>query len=213
MKVKDSRDDLSQCGVTRDQTRNTKDSVQVCSVLHVAHVGVRRVTVVIVHIGLEGVLVVIYFCVAILFVIFCIRRCSLYSASLPMKGPRPSDRGQVRHVTAQELSAHCVKASCPSCPVPMRETQLLEGTLGFGNFSRCVSDFGIEQLAHAAPHRDIVISGRTRQLALVPVQQDKRSQADWKSTTDEIRSKRILWESVGERRCASTNSVWLQKAT
>ena len=29
-----------------DQTRNTKDSVQVCSILHVAHVGVRRVTLV-----------------------------------------------------------------------------------------------------------------------------------------------------------------------
>ena len=47
-----------------DQTRNTKDSVQVCSILHVAHVGVRRVTLVIVHNGLnesvEGVLVVIH---------------------------------------------------------------------------------------------------------------------------------------------------------
>ena len=47
-----------------DQTRNTKDSVQVCSILHVAHVRVRRVTLVIVHNGLnesvEGVLVVIH---------------------------------------------------------------------------------------------------------------------------------------------------------
>ena len=47
-----------------DQTRNTKDSVQVCSILHVAHVVVRRVTLVIVHNGLnesvEGVLVVIH---------------------------------------------------------------------------------------------------------------------------------------------------------
>ena len=46
-----------------DQTRNTKDSVQVCSILHVAHVGVRRVTLVIVHNGhqdVEGVLVVIH---------------------------------------------------------------------------------------------------------------------------------------------------------
>ena len=41
-----------------DQTRNTKDSVQVCSILHVAHVGVRRVTLVIVHIGYEGVVVI-----------------------------------------------------------------------------------------------------------------------------------------------------------
>ena len=49
--------------VMSDQTRNTKDSVQVCSILHVAHVGVRRVTLVIVHNGLksvEGVLVVIH---------------------------------------------------------------------------------------------------------------------------------------------------------
>ena len=81
MKVKDSRDDLSQCGcdtcVMKDKTSN---SVQACSDLaHVVLVlvGVRRVTVV--HIGLEGVLVVIHFCVAILFVNCCIRRCSLYT--------------------------------------------------------------------------------------------------------------------------------------
>ena len=40
---------------------------------------VRRVTIVIVHIGLEGVLVVMYFCVAILFVNCCIGRYSLYT--------------------------------------------------------------------------------------------------------------------------------------
>ena len=45
-------------GVMSDQTRNTKDSVQVCSTLHVAHVDVRRVTLVIVHIGLDEVVVV-----------------------------------------------------------------------------------------------------------------------------------------------------------
>ena len=41
--------------------------MQACSVLHVAHVlvGVRRVTVVMVHIGHEDVVVVIHFCVAI----------------------------------------------------------------------------------------------------------------------------------------------------
>ena len=53
--------------MTRDQQRErTLNGVQVCSVLHVAHVvlcvlvlvGVRRVTVVIVHIGHDGVLVV-----------------------------------------------------------------------------------------------------------------------------------------------------------
>ena len=84
MKVKDSRDDLSQCGcdVSVIVKRQTSNSVQACSDLaHVVLVlvGVRRVTVVIVHIGLEGVLVVIHFCVAILFVNCCIRRCSLYT--------------------------------------------------------------------------------------------------------------------------------------
>ena len=46
----------------------TSNSVQACSDLaHVVLVlvGVRRVTVVIVHIGLEGVLVVIHFCVPV----------------------------------------------------------------------------------------------------------------------------------------------------
>ena len=46
-----------------DQTRTQKNSVQVCSILHVAHVVVRRVTLVIVHNGLndvEGVHVVIH---------------------------------------------------------------------------------------------------------------------------------------------------------
>ena len=46
--------------VMNDQTRNTKDSVQVCSILHVAHAGVRRVTLVIVHNGHQDVVVVIY---------------------------------------------------------------------------------------------------------------------------------------------------------
>ena len=53
--------------------------MQACSDLLVAHVGVRRVTVVIVHIGLDEVVVVIHFCVAILSVNCCIRRCSLYT--------------------------------------------------------------------------------------------------------------------------------------
>ena len=60
-------------GVTSDcdKENKTSNSVQACSVLHVALVlvGVRRVTVVhivhIVHIGYEDVLVVMYFCVAI----------------------------------------------------------------------------------------------------------------------------------------------------
>ena len=46
-------------GVTCDQARETTNGEQMCSVLHVAHVCVRRVTLVIVHIGHEGVLVVI----------------------------------------------------------------------------------------------------------------------------------------------------------
>ena len=54
-------------GVTRVTKTRNLNSVQACSVLHVTHVfvGVRRVTVVIVHIGHERVLVVMYFCVAI----------------------------------------------------------------------------------------------------------------------------------------------------
>ena len=68
------KDDLSQCGVTRVTKTKTLNSVQACSVLHVAHVGVRRVTVVIVHIGHEDVVVVIHFCAAIFVVIFCIKR-------------------------------------------------------------------------------------------------------------------------------------------
>ena len=39
----------------------TSASVQVCSTLHVAHVGVRRVTLVIVHIGLNDVESVLVF--------------------------------------------------------------------------------------------------------------------------------------------------------
>ena len=46
-----------------DQTKTLRDRVQVCSILHVAHVYVRRVIHVIVHNGLtvvEGVLVVVH---------------------------------------------------------------------------------------------------------------------------------------------------------
>ena len=42
-----------------DQTRNTKDSVQVCSILHVAHVVVRRVTLVIVQNSHQDVILVV----------------------------------------------------------------------------------------------------------------------------------------------------------
>ena len=45
--------------VMNDQTRNTKNSVQVCSILHVAHVGVSRVTLVIVHVGHQDVVLVV----------------------------------------------------------------------------------------------------------------------------------------------------------
>ena len=60
--------------------------MQACSDLaHVVLVlvGVRRVTVV--HIGHEGVLVIIHFCIAILFVNCCIRRCFLYNPCLHVK--------------------------------------------------------------------------------------------------------------------------------
>ena len=63
-----------ECDVN-ESDEDTKDCVQVCSILHVAHVHVRRVIHVIVHNGLtvvEGVLVVVHtflrshvFCVAI----------------------------------------------------------------------------------------------------------------------------------------------------
>ena len=79
----DSRDLEPMWSVMNDQTRNTKDSVQVCSILHVAHVGVRRVTLVIVHIGHQDVVVVVDFFVAILFVNCCIRRHSLYRTRTP----------------------------------------------------------------------------------------------------------------------------------
>ena len=70
----------------------TSNSVQACSDLaHVVLVLESRVTVVIVHIGLDGVLVVIHFCVAILFVIFCIRRYSLYKlfGGVPVRAKSP----------------------------------------------------------------------------------------------------------------------------
>ena len=54
---------LEPCGVMNESNEDTKDSVQVCSILHVAHVHVRRVIHVIVHYGLtdvEGVLVVVH---------------------------------------------------------------------------------------------------------------------------------------------------------
>ena len=63
MKVKDKCERLEPCGVMNDQCNATTDSVQVCSILHVAHVHVRRVIHVIVHYGLtdvEGVLVVVH---------------------------------------------------------------------------------------------------------------------------------------------------------
>ena len=47
-------------GVTRDHEKEHLNSVKACSVLHVTHVGVRCVTVVIVHIGHEEVVVVKY---------------------------------------------------------------------------------------------------------------------------------------------------------
>ena len=46
-----------------ESNEHTKDSVQVCSILHVAHVHVRRIIHVIVHYGLtdvEGAFVVVH---------------------------------------------------------------------------------------------------------------------------------------------------------
>ena len=52
MKVKDKCERLEPCGVMNDSNEDTKDSVQVCSILHVAHVHVRRV--ILVHIVRNG---------------------------------------------------------------------------------------------------------------------------------------------------------------
>ena len=85
------KDDLSQCGCDMcDQDKEHERHQTACTCAHssvlrmvalciLVLVGVRRVTVVIVHIGHEGVLVVIWFYVAIFVVIFSIRRCTLYT--------------------------------------------------------------------------------------------------------------------------------------
>ena len=72
-----------------ESNKATKDSVQVCSILHVAHVDVRRVIHVVVHYGLTDVEGVpcrcTHFYIAIcllrshLFVNCCIKRYSLYT--------------------------------------------------------------------------------------------------------------------------------------
>ena len=63
MTKKDKCERLEPCGVMNELDEDTKDCVQVCSILHVAYVDVRRVIHVIVHNGLtvvEGVLVVVH---------------------------------------------------------------------------------------------------------------------------------------------------------
>ena len=63
MTMKDKCERLEPCGVMNESDEDTKDCVQVCSILHVVHVYVRRVIHVIVHNGLtdvEGVLVVVH---------------------------------------------------------------------------------------------------------------------------------------------------------
>ena len=64
MTMKDKCERLEPCGVNvNDSSNATRDSVQVCSILHVVRVYVRRVIHVIVHYGLTdvvGVLVVVH---------------------------------------------------------------------------------------------------------------------------------------------------------
>ena len=63
MKGQDKCERLEPCGVMNELDDATTDCVQVCSILHVAHVYVRRVIHVIVHYGLtnvQGVLVVVH---------------------------------------------------------------------------------------------------------------------------------------------------------
>ena len=57
------KDKCEPCGVMNELDDATTDCVQVCSMLHVVHVYVRRVIHVVVHNGLtdvEGVLVVVH---------------------------------------------------------------------------------------------------------------------------------------------------------
>ena len=106
----------------------TSNSVQACSVLaHVVLVlvGVRRVTVVIVHIGHEDVVVVIYFCVAILFVICCIRRCNIISRLPGCDGQAAnavSASTQVKMEDAPKL-LKIPKSECPDIWDPSTTTQ------------------------------------------------------------------------------------------
>ena len=98
----------------------TSNSVHACSDLaHVVLVlvGVRRVTVVIVHIGLEGVLVVIHFCVAILFVNCCIKRCSLYTILVGKAAEHTEPSSRVWSQTkgkSMSLSENCGESTSSS---------------------------------------------------------------------------------------------------
>ena len=63
MKRQDKCERLEPCGVMNELNDATTDCVQVCSMLHVVQVYVRRVIHVVVHNGLtdvEGVLVVVH---------------------------------------------------------------------------------------------------------------------------------------------------------
>ena len=63
MTMKDKCERLEPSGVMNESNKDTTDSVQVCSILQVVHVHVRRVIHVIVHNGLtvvEGVLIVVH---------------------------------------------------------------------------------------------------------------------------------------------------------
>ena len=56
MTMKDKSERLEPCGVMNESDNATTDSVQVCSILHVVRVHVRRV----IHVIVEGVLVVVH---------------------------------------------------------------------------------------------------------------------------------------------------------
>ena len=88
-----------------------------CSLIHVAHVvlcvlvlvGVGCVTVVIVHIGHDEVLVVEQFYVAIFVVIFCIRRCTLYTPDSANDWMRPGKLVQKPRPLSQLESCSLVR--------------------------------------------------------------------------------------------------------
>ena len=85
--VNDKCERLEPCGVMNESNEDTKDSVQVCSILHVVQVHVLRVILVVVHNGLPMLKVCLWLYTLLrspsrshLFVNCCIKKNSLYTS-------------------------------------------------------------------------------------------------------------------------------------